>query len=238
MAIEEKTYHTTSWSYTRNRVIHNLVQLPQRSFKSLARRLQSAYKIQRQADRYVRDQMDSTLYEALCSIPGNTSARKCRLLFYLACTTPADGVILEVGAFKGKSTAWLAEAARRTKRRLVSIDPHLLGSYDEFRKTVDRFGLESVATLHCEMSHDIGKDWSEPIAFLWIDGGHDYQSVRDDVIDFTPHVQPNGITVFDDVDEQVFPGVVQAINELIRDDPSFVLLGKIKSIGMYRRVAP
>lgn len=216
-------------------VLHNIVLLPKRSLNSLVRRLQPVYKIQREADRYAQRGLDPQLYQRLCDIPANTSDRKCRLLFYLASTTQADGCIVEIGAFKGKSTAWLAEAARRTGKRLVSIDPHLFGSHDEFMKTVKRFDIGSVATLIPSLSHDAGKDWSGPIAFLWIDGGHDYECVRQDILDFVPHVQPGGVVVFDDVDPQQFPSVVRAVEELMHTNPAFTSLGRIKSFGLFQK---
>lgn len=219
------------------RTMYNLVKLPGRSIESLARRLHPAFKIQQAADRFVHEQMEDGLYQRLCAIPANTSDRKCRLLFYLAMTAKADGCLVEIGAFKGKSTAWLAEAARRTGKPLVSIDPHLLESLDEFNQTVQQFNIDAVATLHKKLSHDVGQNWPDPIAFLWIDGGHEYDCVRQDILDFAPHVQPGGIVVFDDVDPKVFPGVVQAVDELMHPNPSFKFLGQIKSFGLFKKIS-
>lgn len=171
----------------------------------------------------------------LATIPGNASARECRLLFALAAQAQGAGQIVEIGAFKGKSTAWLAEAARHTGRRLVSIDPHLRGSDEEFRETARRLQFEDVATLHKAYSHDIGKDWREPIAFLWVDGGHDYECVRQDILDFTPHLEPGGVVVFDDANAENFPGVVRALDETLRRDPAFESLGQIKTFALFRR---
>ncbi len=218
-----------------HRAARNLVKLPIRSVDSLARRLQPGFKIQLAADRFAHQRIDPTQYQQLCAIPANTSDRKCRLLFYLAMTTQAPGILVEIGAFKGKSTAWLAEAARRTGKHLVSIDPHLFGSLDTFRDTVRRFKIDEVATLHQKLSHHAAQGWADPIAFLWIDGGHDYGCVRQDILDYTPHVQPGGIVIFDDVNPKDFPGVVQAVDELMHPDPSFKCLGQIKSFGLFQK---
>ncbi len=217
------------------RLARNLVRLPRRTAESIAKRLTPAYRIQRRADRFVHRELDEDRLDALCAVPGNTSYRQCRLLFYLATTSLAEGVICEIGAFKGKSTAWLAEAARRSRRTLVSIDPHVDDTWDTFQRTVRQFDIESVAEIHKACSHELGKDWDRPIAFLWVDGDHRYEGVRQDIIDFTPHVAPGGIVVFDDVNEQDFPGVVQALAETIDRDASFTALGCIKTFGLFQR---
>ena len=85
------------------------------------------------------------------------------------------------------------------------------------------------------MSHDLGKDWSKPIAFLWVDGGHDYDCVAQDIADFVPHVVPGGAVVFDDVNEQTYPGVVRAVHETIGVDPTVEHLGLYKNFDLYRR---
>jgi predicted O-methyltransferase YrrM len=195
-----------------------------------------AYRFQGLADAYVAEHMDSDLVDRICAIPAFSSPREGRLLFYLASISPKNAAIVEIGAFKGRSTAWLAEVARRSERRLISIDPHLRDSVEEFNRTVERFDIASVATIHRAFSHEIGKDWKEPISFLWIDGGHDYETVRQDIADFTPHLVPGGYIVFDDAGPEKFPGVVRAIDETLRRDARFEGVGLIKNFDIFRQI--
>lgn len=219
-----------------DRLVRNLTRLPARTLESARRRRAPSYRYLKRAKARARRELDAETYRRLCAVPGNTSDWQCELLFYFADTAPAgDAAIVEIGAFKGKSTAWLGEAARRQKRPMVSIDPLVEGSEQEFRQTVEAFDLASVATLHRAFSHDIGKDWDAPIGFLWIDGGHDYDTVKQDVLDFCPHVVPGGVVVFDDVNPGDFPGLVRAVDETIKQDPSYEHLGEIKNTGLYRR---
>lgn len=217
------------------KILENIFRLPRRTWLSLCRNFQPVYRHQRAANRFVRQRIDAPLIRRLEAVPGNSSARECRLLCYLATTTPADGCLVEIGAFKGKSTAWLAQAARLSGRHLVSIDPHLEGSADAFEATLRDFSIRDVATIHRAFSHDIGKDWSQPIAFLWVDGGHDYETVLQDIHDFAPHVQPGGFIVFDDASDKTFPGVVRAIEETLLKDDQFVSLGSIKQFALFAR---
>lgn len=220
-----------------NRFVRNALRLPLRTIASIQRRMQPSYAIQQKAEGYAKKHVDAELQRQLNEVPGNSSDRQGRLLFYLAATTPAQGCLLEIGAFKGKSTAWLTQAARQSKRRLVSIDPHMGDSYETFKQTVARFKIEEVATLHHALSHEIGQSWDQPIAFLWIDGGHDYETVKQDIIDFTPHVQPGGTVVLDDYEAAFYPGLIRAVEETLHQDPAFENLGTIKNFALFRRKA-
>ncbi len=68
-----------------------------------------------------------------------------RVLFALVASTPACRV-LEIGASRGYSTAWLAAAARIAGGRVVSLeaDP---GKCESWRRTIGDAGLEGHAEL-------------------------------------------------------------------------------------------
>jgi predicted O-methyltransferase YrrM len=217
-----------------DRAFHNIVKFPRRSAVGVFRLFSPAYRLERRARRYSKSQLGDALYRRLCAVPGFTSDRKCELLFYLASHDPSPHLILEIGSYKGKSTAWLAEAARRGSRRMVTVDPHLAQSLETFLGVVRDFKIDEVATIHRALSHDIGKDWNQPIGFLWIDGSHEYPNVKQDILDFTPHVLP----VFDDADNPKLPGVRQAIQETIARDSRFEFVGQIRQLGVFRRIAP
>jgi predicted O-methyltransferase YrrM len=216
-------------------IARDVLRFPRRTWRSLCRHMRPVYRHQRAADRFALQHLSAPLRQRLEAVPGNSSARECRLLFYLAATAPGDGCLVEIGAFKGKSTAWLAQAARMTGRRLVSIDPHMGPTAETFAQTVRDFAITEVATLHQAYSHDIGRTWAEPISFLWVDGGHDYETVLQDIHDFAPHVQPGGTVVFDDAGGEVFPGVLRAIREAMMRDPCYAYLGSIKQFALFRR---
>src|SRR2546430_1869390 len=83
--------------------------------------------------------------------PGFLSEREARFLMLAAAAAPADGAIVEIGSFKGRSTVGLAYVARcYGLGNVVAIDPHTspsttdpdLGSrsssYDEFQENLRR----------------------------------------------------------------------------------------------------
>ena len=65
--------------------------------------------------------------ENIDSLPGMLTSTEVECLFKLGQFDQAQGVIVEIGSWKGKSTAALALGAARTHKQLVyAIDPHTI----------------------------------------------------------------------------------------------------------------
>jgi predicted O-methyltransferase YrrM len=225
------------------RVRRNLARLPLRTWHTLRRRLQPVYGLERQADRIVPRLIGQERLQELSTIPGTSSSREGRLLAFLALQSPAGGVFVEIGAFKGRSTAWLVEAAQRHAARpvVVSIDPHVgddwhpAATWADFSETVRRFALDRRGLeVHRAKSCDVAATWVRPIALLWIDGSHHYEDVRDDIQGFVPHVCPGGYVVFDDASDPDWPGVWQAIGEQMLPRTDFEYLGLLRHFAVFR----
>ena len=79
------------------------------------------------------DDLNQTIeiaFQRAHSIPGFLAENELRFLGALAACTPAQGAIVEIGSFKGKSTVMLASvAARYGLGQVVAIDPHAGLSY-------------------------------------------------------------------------------------------------------------
>ena len=129
---------------------------------------------------------------------------------------------VEVGSYCGRSTVWLGGAARATGRTLFAVDHHF-GSeenqpgwewHDEtlvdprtgrmdtlpfFRATIIDAGLASSVVTVVGDSPTIARNWTTPLAFLFIDGGHGVEPATLDYELWTPHVAVNGILAIHDV---------------------------------------
>ena len=129
---------------------------------------------------------------------------------------------VEVGSYCGRSTVWLGGAARATGRTLFAVDHHF-GSeenqpgwewHDEslvdprtgrmdtlpfFRATIIDAGLASSVVTVVGDSPTIARNWTTPLAFLFIDGGHGVEPATLDYELWTPHVALNGILAIHDV---------------------------------------
>jgi MMP 1-O-methyltransferase len=130
--------------------------------------------------------------------------------------------LLEVGSYCGRSTVWLGGAARVTKTVLFAVDHHF-GSeenqpgwewHDEslvdertgrmdtlpmFRATILDAGLTDAVITVVGDSPTIGKHWTTPLSFLFIDGGHGVEPATRDYELWTPHVAVGGTLAIHDV---------------------------------------
>src|SRR5256886_15580313 len=115
--------------------------------------------------------------------PGFLSEREARFLMLAAAAAPADGAIVEIGSFKGRSTVGLAYVARRYGLgSVVPIDPHTSpsatdpdlrsgrSSYDEFQENLRRAGVVDAVDCRRAVSPEGARDWRRPIPLLWIGG--------------------------------------------------------------------
>src|SRR5439155_869509 len=93
-------------------------------------------------------------WRLVSAAPGFLTEREARFLALAAACVPAQGVILEIGSFKGKSTVGLASVAARYRLgKVVAVDPPTAPSstdpglggqasaFDDCRHTLTRAGL-------------------------------------------------------------------------------------------------
>jgi predicted O-methyltransferase YrrM len=127
-----------------------------------------------------------------------------------------DSLFVEIGSFKGRSTAFMAvEIANSGKKiRFQCIDPmKAIGHYEDAAKinpqewegySSEAFHkrLESVKdfyTLHqmpSDQAVNMYKDNS--IDFIMIDGDHSYEAVKRDIENFLPKMRSGGLMAGDD----------------------------------------
>lgn len=175
--------------------------------------------------------------------PGFLTEREARFLALVAACAPAQGVILEIGSFKGKSTVGLASVAMRYGLGpVVTVDPHSgpsvtdpdVGasgsSWDDFRAALRTAGVESAVEAHRAYSRDLARGWNRPIRFLWIDGDHTYRGSKEDIDLFRPHLVNGAIVALHDV-LHTFEGPVRVFAEDLLDSDEFGPAGLCGSIG-------
>lgn len=175
--------------------------------------------------------------------PGFLTEREARFLALAASCAPAQGVVLEIGSFKGKSTVGLASVTLRYGLGpVVTVDPHSgpsvtdpdVGasgsSWDDFRASLRAAGVESAVEAHRLFSRDLARGWNRPIRFLWIDGDHTYRGSKEDIDLFRPHLVSGAIVALHDV-LHTFEGPVRVFAEELLDSDKFGPAGLCGSIG-------
>jgi hypothetical protein len=160
-----------------------------------------------------------------------------------AALAPDKGKNLEIGSFKGRSTVGIAYVTRELGLgTVVACDPHtspattdpdLRGkttSYDDFVANLKAAGVFERVEIKRAYSHDLARDWNEPIRFLWIDGDHTYAGAKADIDMFKPFLVDGAIVAMHDV-LGTFEGALRVFVEEILDSDDFGPAGFSGSIG-------
>jgi hypothetical protein len=141
-----------------------------------------------------------------------------------------DDVFVEVGAWFGKSTNYMAQQIRESKKNIQfttvdtwkgtddeDIHQEIVGSFagDIFYEFVDN-SILSDNYGHINMIKDTSKNASNQFAngsidYLMLDAGHSYDALMEDLKAWYNKVKPGGIVSGDDYG--VFHGVTQAADE-------------------------
>ena len=132
------------------------------------------------------------------------------------------GPVLEVGSYCGKSTIYLAAAAREAGQLVVTVDHHRgseehqpgweyhdpslvdprVGRIDtlpHFRRTVAEAGAEDVVIAVVTRSEVLAPLWSTPVALLFLDGSHTEESARRDQDAWVAKLAAGGTLAIHDV---------------------------------------
>lgn len=119
-------------------------------------------------------------------VPGWLTEDQARVLYDAAAAVPAGGRIVEIGSHHGRSTILLASGARGVT--VTAVDPFpddwRYGGPDtqaHFRANTARAGVTGAVELRVATSADYRTRWQGPVNLVYIDGKHDYWTVRDDL---------------------------------------------------------
>ena len=160
---------------------------------------------------------DETLAEillAVASVEGFLTPREIRCLVLLGSMATADGEVLEVGSFKGRSTIILAKASVLAgQSRIVAVDPLNSPSItdpdlggkasgrEDFQANLQAAGVQEKVEFHQQRSDELARTWDprRKIRLLWIDGDHTYRGAKLDFDLFAPFLADGAIVALHDV---------------------------------------
>lgn len=164
----------------------------------------------------------------LAALEGLISPEVGMALASLAARVPAGLPIVELGSYRGKSTAYLAAGSFAVSDAPVfAVDP-----WDTPGNITGRFGFADPATLlafHAQLasvdllrfvtplrgfSTDVAKHWLRPIGLLYIDGSHTLADVLADVKAWGKFIPAGGVIAFDDYRTDRNPGVATVVDAL------------------------
>ena len=194
-------------------------------------------------------------------IKGFLAADEAEALYQNALEASANGPVLEIGSYCGKSTIYLGLACRHNSSTVFALDHHrgseehqqgeffhdpdlydagegLMDSFREFRRNIRNAGLDEVVVPVVAGSEAAARHWQTPLAMVFIDGGHSLDAVLTDYRCWTPHLQRGGILAIHDLFEDAHEGgqAPYAIYRMARASGLFEDLGRVSSLGLLRRL--
>ena len=168
------------------------------------------------------DPMPEPLRRAAEAATGFMPAAEGLALYATAAAYAPVGPVLEVGTYCGKSTIYLAAAASRRGRPVITVDHHRgseenqpgweyhdptlvdsaagrLDTLPHFRNTITAAGLDEAVIAIVGRSADVALLWGAPLGMLFIDGGHTEEAAQTDYQSWAPWVAPGGALAIHDV---------------------------------------
>jgi len=180
------------------------------------------------------------IYNKIKDLEGWLTINEAYLLYSLAKKTRGRGKVVEIGSWKGRSTICLAQGLKdnRTDEKIYAIDPHIgssehqgkgkINTFAEFKKNIKEAGVASVIKSIVKTSHEASKKFNDPVEFIFIDGAHEYEYVKEDFDDWFPKIVNGGIMAFHDT--IVWPGPKEVVKDKIFKSKRFKKVGFIDSI--------
>jgi predicted O-methyltransferase YrrM len=161
-----------------------------------------------------------SIYELLSIVEGIegwlSEYEQFALLHLPALVDHLPGALVEIGSFKGKSTIALALGSSLMslrKRPIYAIDPFIVPPFQLFWDNVRNYKLEKFIIPIKKLSTQAYDDCPKSIAALFIDGDHEYSSVKHDIDHYVSRVIKGGLIAFHDY-SSYWPGVCKAVDEL------------------------
>lgn len=152
------------------------------------------------------------------------------LLYRLAKTLPERCNVVEVGSYLGASSCFLAAGVRSKSGRVFCVDTWMNDAMSEGKRDTFNTFLKNVARYKDTIvpirsdSKVAAKDFGHAVDMLFVDAGHDYESVKSDLDYWLPKVRQHGWVVMHDWGWA--EGVQRAISECLAP----VLVGKPQTL--------
>lgn len=171
---------------------------------------------------------------------GLTERSACKRLATLASRVPKDQLIVELGAFRGRTTAWLAWGSEQGNGApVLAVDPWdslvvpevdgylepqydrgeyaALGTFKDFQDHLLACGANRKVIIHKATAVEAAERKRPPnVALLFHDALHTADAVEADLAAWVPHLAPKATVVLHDVAEERF-GVLEGANRVLPD---------------------
>src|SRR5262245_22680413 len=175
------------------------------------------------------------------------------MLMQLAAKGGGVGAIVEIGSFMGRSTSFLAAGSKMAGREKVVAVDHFRGStehqagqhfanptliqfgttFHRFQENLRRVNLDDYVTPIRASSGEAVREWQAPIRLLFIDGDHEYESVRNDFEAWSRFVVPHGLVCMHDVSN--CESIARYYKEILRNQTAFREVATVVSMKVLEK---
>ena len=195
------------------------------------------------------------------SINGFLEPEEGRGLYDIALKASRLGPCLEIGSYCGKSALYLGSACLQNEAILFSIDHHR-GSEEQqpgeayfdpavfdyktfsmdtmplFRRSLKLAGLEETVVPIVSRSHVVARSWDTPLALVFIDGGHAFETVLTDYQCWAKHILPGGYLLIHDLFENPTEGgqAPWEVYQMALASGYFEAFSRIRTLGVLLKI--
>lgn len=195
------------------------------------------------------------------SVKGFLDPEEGEALYRYAREASLKAPCFEIGTYCGKSTVYLGTACQESNGVLYSLDHHrgseehqpgeeyhdadlldprsgYFDSFREFRRTLERAGLEQTVIPIVAPSTVAARQWATPLSLVFIDGGHSLESALGDYRSWSRHVVQGGYLAIHDIFPDPAEGG-QAPYEVWKRALASALFEEVeivKTLGILRRI--
>ena len=137
-------------------------------------------------------------------------------LCWLAQQLPQNAVVVEIGSFKGRSTAFIASGLKSGQIYCIDVWSNvmdLIAHADNMKLLGYHNMVTQIRGLSKEVAKSWSKTWNKPIDMLFIDGNHNYPNVKQDYELWSPYVKTGGINAIHDYGALAWPGVRKFVDQ-------------------------
>ena len=198
--------------------------------------------------------------ELIAATRGFLDEEEGRCLYEIARKASRLGPCLEIGGYCGKSTIYIGAACQTNNGILFSIDHHRgseeqqpgqayfdpglfdpktgrLDTFQEFRKTLEKAGIEDTVVAMVCRSDVAARLWATPLSMVFIDGSHTAEAALTDYECWARHILPGGYLLIHDIFTDPAEGgqAPHQIYNLARSSGQFDRLPMIETLGVLQR---
>lgn len=213
-------------------LIYELISGPpdqEQSWKFLAGKSPKGY--------FITKPMPTAEFELCDGIHGFLHPEQGLALYHAASVAGREKSLVEIGAYHGKSTNYLATGAAPLKSHVFSVDTFenhamtegAMQTLDFYKKNTAKF-YDSVHPIK-GFSHDVVEQTPEIVDYLFIDGDHSIRGCSNDIKHYFHRVAEGGIIAFDDYFDKSQAKRVKTVLDY------FVELGVFSFVTEFRRHA-